>query len=120
MNCSPALAGFFFVGDFFAPANPSSSHDAHLGSDRLPRRCRYESGAEGARLSSTGAAGAVELAVQFGPLDLGEPARNGPCQRVGILAHGPNWRQFLAGGGRPIPRPPSALFPFIFKIYSPR
>src|SRR6516225_8551684 len=46
----------------------------------------YESDA-GCALSSTGAtAGAVNLRA----VDLGKPARDGSCQRVGILAESPN------------------------------
>jgi hypothetical protein len=73
--------GIFFDREFFStPGSPSASRDARTLAatsdleDAATNRVR-----EVRRLYSTGAAaGAVELAVEFGPLDLGESARNGP------------------------------------------
>src|SRR5262245_7805720 len=65
------------------------------------------------RLYSTdAAAGAVEL----GPLDLGEASRNGPCQRVGILAEGPNRRKFMAAGAGQYQRRLPVLSAFVCKF----
>ena len=68
------------------------------------------------RLYSTGAAGAVRLAVEFGPFDLGESVRNRPCQRVGILAEGPNRRKFMAAGAGQYQRRLPVLSAFICKF----
>ncbi|MBV8419730.1 MAG: hypothetical protein JOZ26_06945 [Hyphomicrobiales bacterium] len=69
------------------------------------------------RLCSTGAAaGAIELAVELGPLDVGASARNGPCQRVGILAEGPNRRKFMAARAGQYQRRLPVLSAFICKF----
>ena len=76
---------------------------------------------EGTRLSSTGAvAGPVDLGpIDLGPIDLGplgEPARDGPCQRVGILAEGPNRRKFMAAGAGQYQRRLPVLSAFVCKF----
>ena len=121
---SPALAGDFFgPGIFSTPESPSASRDARTLvaagylEDAATNRVR-----EVQRLYSAGAAaGAVELAVELGPidlgpLDLGESARNGPCQRIGILAEGPNRRKFMAAGAGQYQRRLPVLSAFICKF----
>ena len=114
---SPALAGDFFVGDFFRPEITLRRRATHTATgyfeDAATNRVR-----EGARPSSTGAvAGPVDLGpIDLGPLDLGEPARNGPCQRVGILAEGPNRRKFMAAGAGQYQRRLPVLSAFICKF----
>ena len=78
---SPASAGDFFRSE---PLSRRAAL-AFVATGYL-KDAHYESDAACA-LSSTGAtAGAVDLRA----IDLGKPARDGSCQRVGILAESPN------------------------------
>src|SRR5262249_27652646 len=50
-----------------------------------------------------------------GAVDLGKPARNGSCQRVGILAEGPNRCKFMAAGAGQYQRRLSVLSAFLLR-----
>jgi hypothetical protein len=124
---SPALAGDFFSGNLFGPEFFRPREIFRPGA--LRRRATLTLVATGdledaatnrrrevQRLYSTGAAAAVELGVELGPLDLGASAQNGPCQRVGILAEGPNRRKFMAARAGQYQRRLPVLSAFICKF----